>query len=156
MNLYVKYHPHYFNWLIDDKQYNSICLTNDFIKNCELIFAELKNIKDIKFNEIYIEKPFLRLQGADNKKIASDLIQVQRLFGAILFILHLYFGVTVKHLSTKLMRDTLYNSEWITKDTQISEAKALLKGLDKYDFNMVQLLSLHDCLVIKSFVNKGK
>jgi len=67
--------------------YGCVEISNDLITTgndvWDILGEELKNVYP---KEIIIEKPFLKLQGPNQKQLASGIIHVQRTFGVVLFI----------------------------------------------------------------------
>jgi len=158
MKLHLKLHPSCFAWLLDNDQtmYGVLNLTSNLIDNGCLIENELEglNREGDEFDEIIIEKPFLKLQGDNQRKLADDIIHVQRNFGMLLYILNkLYPTLPVTHVSSKVARNKVYDRDHITKDLQLSEAAVLLKGVREIlKITPLNLLCLHDCLVLKKYM----
>lgn len=149
-NLYLKLHPSCVAWVFEDK-YGVITLSTNLVDNGDLIKKELGS-KVVNPNEIIVEKPFLKLLGDNQRVIADSIIHVQRNFGMLLYILNeLYRNINVNHISSKVARVTVYKREYITKDVQLSEASVLLKGLKNTPYRPLDILSLHDVMVLKSY-----
>lgn len=156
MNLYLKLHPTHIAWLIDNKIYGIINLTSNLISNGHEMREILKQDVNITPENIILEKPFLKLIGDNQRKLADDIIHVQRNFGVLLYILdQLYPGIPVIHVSSKVARSEVYGRDYITKDTQLSEAVVLLKDIKlKNEYSPLALLCLHDTLVLKRYYMK--
>lgn len=153
MNLFIKLHPSYIVWLIDSENYGFINLNSNLIDNGRIIYKQLsEQVSSYYPRQIIIEKPFLKLLGDNNRKLADTIIHVQRNFGVMLFILDWLFPeATTTHVSPKEARRTVYKADQISKDIQLSEVNALLKGIKNKDYPPLILLGLHDLLVMKTF-----
>lgn len=154
--LYIKLHPSYMSWMVNDSIYGVIEIDNDLIttgnKIYEILGEELQNIYP---KEIVLEKPFLKLLGENQHKLAGDIIKVQRTFGAMLFILSQLFPDAIyNHVSAKVAREGVYKRQDLSKDTQLSEVNVLLKNIREKNYPPLALLCLHDCLVLKSYGDK--
>ena len=151
-NIYLKLHPSCLAWIVDNKKYGVIPLTSNLADNGKVIRETLSQV-DVTPDTIVLEKPFLKLLGDNQRKLAQDILHIQRIFGMLLYILDLqYPTIPVVHVSSKVARLTVYGRESLTKDVQLSEASVLLDGV-KQNTNMtpLQLLCLHDCLVLKKY-----
>lgn len=148
--LYIKLHPGCISWLVNNELYGIIPLSSNLIDNGVNIKNELFKLAEP--NKIIIEKPFLKLMGPDSHKLAEDIIHVQRNFGMLLYILYdLFKKADVEHISSKTAREKVYNRDYITKDTQLSEAVVLLKNVKNKNYTPLHLLCLHDVLVLKKY-----
>ena len=155
MKLYFKMHPACIAYLIDNKTYGTMHLTSDLCRNGDAVAKWLDDIavKSQGFvEEIIIEKPWLRLQGDNAKRLADDIIHIQRNFGVVLYLLHKSFPkLLVTHVSPKVARLAVYGRETISKDVQFSETRVLLEGIRDTDPDLLTLLCLHDVLVLKRY-----
>lgn len=156
-NLHVKLHPAAVSYLIDKSTYGVIPIGSDLIENGRKLKGDLSSrVSSLNIKNIIIEKPFLKLQGSvDNqRKLASDIIHVQRTFGMLLYLLDSLFpNVPVVHVSSKVARNKVYSRDTISKDLQLSEVSVLLKDIKNKDYTPLFLLCLHDCLVLRSYIN---
>jgi len=165
-NLYLKLHPSCIAWMLDNKNYGIIGLTSNLIVNGRVVAKNLSSRVVEKLDTIVLEKPFLKLQGDNQRALADSIIHVQRNFGMFLYILDMLFrDVPVKHVSSKVARLEVYSSEHISKDVQLSEASVLLKSeprvllksssdIKSYEpKSPLEILCLHDCLVLKRYYN---
>lgn len=156
MELYLKLHPNHIAWLVDNEMYGIINLSSNLIENGHRIKEKFTEHVQITPEAIIIEKPFLKLLGDNQRTIADSIIHVQRNFGMLLYILDEKYGVPVNHVSSKVARTTVYKREYITKDVQLSEACVLLKGLKTRQYTPLNILSLHDVMVLKAYWGRIK
>ena len=156
MNLILKFHPKHLAYYLNKDLYGIIPVETNLNVTGDRVRQVLEEVtQEIKIENIVVEKPFLRLLGnADERKtLAKHIIHVQRTFGVILYIVHMLFrGVPQAHISSKIARDTIYKRD-ISKDTQLSEASALLNNCQA--FSPLTLLSLHDCLVMNRYFKEN-
>lgn len=152
MILYTKIHPSAISYLISYKEYGIINIVSDLNKNIAAIKNTFERLKSYNITQIILEKPFLKLIGDNQKKIAQDIIHIQRLTGAFLTLSTLYFpDAAIEQISARKVRQAVYGTDYLSKDTQLSEAEAILDSTK--DFSALEILSLHDCLVLKSYMN---
>jgi hypothetical protein len=152
--LFLKIHPAVIAFLISNNEHGIINITTDLNRNINLIQKSLGHLKDYNVDQILIEKPFLKLLGDNQKQIAANIIHIQRLTGALLALLSITFpSSTIEQISARAAREAVYGTEHLTKDQQLSEANVILGNTKEY--SALELLALHDCLVLKSF-NKQK
>lgn len=152
-NLYLKLHPTHIAWLIDNENYGVINLTSNLVENGKKVREELGKVVTTTPTEIIVEKPFLKLFGDNQKKLADDIIHVQRNFGVLLYILDSIFpDATITHVSSKIARLAVYKRDHISKDVQLSEAAVLLTDVRMREgITPLALLCLHDTLVLKKY-----
>jgi hypothetical protein len=156
MNLYIKLHPSFVAWMVNIEKYGAIELSTNLLLNADNIYKTLSDeLYNYNIDEVVVEKPFLKLIGDNQRKLADDIIHIQRTFGVLLYLLHRVFpSAVMNHISSKVARVAVYKTETISKDVQLSEVDVLLKAVQGDNYPPLAKLCLHDLLVLISFVNK--
>ena len=154
MNLILKLHPRNLAFYVNKHIHGVIPVDNWLPDSCDAFRDVLERLEVVKLDKIILEQPFLRILREDTgrKSQARYIIHTQRHFGALLYILHLIFrGVPQRHISSRVAREAVYGRH-ISKETQLSEVRALLDHTDHY--TALQLLCLHDTMVLNAYVKK--
>lgn len=156
-HLYLKMHTNKLAWYWDSDTYGIIPFFTSQLKSGKAMneglykIATLLGLKD-NLDKIIIEKPNLKLIGENLKHLARLIIHMQRHFGMLIWILQIIFpDVQQEHLNIKKVKETIYNYP-LTKDVQLSEARALLMNSD--DIGALDLLCLHDTLCMSRYMKK--
>lgn len=147
-NLYIKLHPNKIGWLTTHYEYGIINVDQDLCVTITNMEEVLKDILD-DVGAVYVEKPFLKLQGDNPRLLAKMIIKVQRHFGALLYALK---TKATKQLSSKTIEKSVYKDTVITMDMKFTETLAVLKG-DTSKYTPLELLVLHDVLLLEAFID---
>lgn len=154
MNMYIKLHQTALAVLIDNENYMIIPVHTDLLKTMSEIRIYFNTLSDLEIENVYFEKPFLRMFGTDRRQLAGAVIHIQRHFGALVVMVNELFPFAhVDQVSGRTAKEGVYQDEILTKDVQLTEASALLKGIRNRDYSALQILSLHDCLVLRTYFN---
>ncbi|WP_297842064.1 hypothetical protein [Ignavibacterium sp.] len=150
--MFIKLHPKSLAWYISEKDFGVVQVSKSFKVSSGLFYKLIKGITDRHKDivNVIIEKPYLRLNGDDRKRLARDIIHIQRLFGSLLSWLEYFFpAAEIIQLSARVARKSAYNTESISKDQQLSEIAVILPSVKQLDYCTIELFCIHDCLVLK-------
>lgn len=148
-----------------DDIYEVLTIHTDLLRSCREIRLHLSTLTDYDIENIYFEKPQLRLltnvdtetgepYPGEQKRVAATIIHIQRHFGALVVMVNQLFPEAhVDQVSGRLAKQGVYADGILTKDVQLSEASVILKGLRDRDYTALQILALHDSLVMRTYFN---
>lgn len=145
--LAIKIHPNYFAWAIDKNNWGTIELVNDPIENMNRVQDLFFELSEMKIKAVLIEKPFLKLYGENKKALAKSIIHIQRLFGAVLFMIEKMFEVAPLHINSQEVRQKLYGDTRVSKDRMLSEVNHWSEVKDKV-VTVLEEFCIFDCMTM--------
>ena len=142
-HLFIKLHYNYLAWLINPEKYGVVPVSGNLINTCANIQPHLP---DCVVDKVYIEDPFVV------KEDVGKLIRIQRTLGALLWLIFQKYNTTPILISQADARMKLFGTLKIGKDLAVTEAQALLKGLNSKDIGIVATMCVYDALVLRDYI----